>query len=245
MYCYAQNNFVRLTYDWSHTGRTQKTLKITGHGSVTTFSMRQGVIIWFWYTFSEHKNLEPEWTNPTNVKRSTQDMSILQSLFNQDFNYFYRMILPCRTEGLSDSSISAMFLQTSPNWRKNWITFRAFRSISQVFTRSRFLLLSGTLVVEQIKDFDWSRKQLVFTLEPPLRKRIKSGNANINFWGKINALNKTNNFCHSLFNCLNARANGRTFSHHFTWGNQTIFFLLWQTILCACVDAVTALGNYQ
>ena len=56
-----------------------------------------------------------------------------------------------------------------------------FDQYHRVFSRSRFLLLSGTLKVEQITDFDWSRKQLVFTLEPPLRKRIKSGNATLIF----------------------------------------------------------------
>lgn len=39
--------------------------------------------------------------------------------------------------------------------------------------RSRFLLLSGTLSVEKITSFDWSRKQQLFTLGAVVRKRRK------------------------------------------------------------------------
>lgn len=57
---------------------------------------------------------------------------------------------------------------------ENWIKFRPLRSISIGLLRSRFLLSSGTSVVQQIKAFDWMRKQLLFTSKTYLRS---GGNA--------------------------------------------------------------------
>ena len=94
----------------------------------------------------------------------------LIKISSHDFTHFYCKSLPLRTEGLSESSISAMLLQTSPIWRKNWIKFRAFRSISFSLFRSRFLLLSGTSVVEKMTDYDWLITQSSFTLESAVRK---------------------------------------------------------------------------
>lgn len=83
-------------------------------------------------------------------------------------------------------------------------------NIGEFSFRSRFLLLSGTLVLEQINDSHWSRKQSAFTSEPPLPKCMKSGNAIISV-RQINALNKINNSHNLLHNCLNTRAKWQNF----------------------------------
>ena len=96
--------------------------------------MNHVIILQLGYTFLNRVKIKFwTWLCRTRVKRSTEGMSILQYLFSRDFHCSYHKILPWRTEGLSDSSTLAMSLQTSPNWRKNWIKFRTFRSISESF----------------------------------------------------------------------------------------------------------------
>lgn len=147
--------------DCSCMGHRLKSLKIKWHATRNDFQLNHVIILQLRYTFLDCIRMKIRtWLCRTKVKRSTRGMSFLQYLFSGDFYYSYHKILPWRTEGLSDSSTLAMSLQTSPNWRKNWIKFRAFRSISESFHSEPFPVVIRDLGTWANKGFSLVKKTM-------------------------------------------------------------------------------------
>lgn len=136
-----QNKFERLPYFfyknvWNHEEHRLRSLQLKWYVSFQNAlnEIRSNLAICHLFPMHEIGRI-----HKSDVKRSSLNLvtSISRDSLLRDVRHFWCNILPWRTEGLLDSSISAMFPQRSRNWRKNWIKLWILWPISEVFFLAR------------------------------------------------------------------------------------------------------------